>query len=430
MTSASPLSATDTARRLREGTLTATAVMEACLERACEREPVLRAFAHLDPEAALAEARAADARAAAGAPLGPLHGLPLGVKDVLDVGGMPCGYGSPIWAGHVPRADAAGVALARAAGAVVMGKTVTTEFATRHPGPTTHPLNPAHTPGGSSSGSAAGVAAGLFPLAFGTQTAGSVLRPAAFCGIVGFMPTHASIHRAGMKVMSESLDTIGALARTVADCALLIGAVSGREMGNPETHPDRAPRLLLCLGPHADKAAPETLALMERAAEAASRAGARVTRGVLPPAVMAAAEAHPTVMNMESAQALAWELAHHRDRISAALLEKLEPALALPARALEEARAAFAAAQAAFPAAIAEYDAVLTPAAPGEAPEGIAWTGDPAFNLLWTALHAPAVSVPAGTGPHGLPLGVQIVAAPGRDREALCWAEWIRQAMA
>ncbi|MBP0446578.1 amidase [Roseomonas sp. SSH11] len=429
MTEASPLSATETARRIRAGILNATAVMEACLERARAREPVLRAFAHLDPEAALERARAADARAASGAPLGPLHGLPLGVKDVLDVGGMPCGYGSPIWQGHVPRADAACVALAREAGAVVMGKTVTTEFATRQSGPTTNPVNPAHTPGGSSSGSAAGVAAGLFPLAYGTQTAGSVIRPAAFCGIVGFMPTHGSIHRAGMKVMSESLDTIGALARTVADCALLIGAASGRDLGDPEQRPERAPRLLLCLGPHAAQAAPETLALMERAAEAASRAGAQVARGELPPVVTAAAEAHPIVMNGESAQALAWELAHHRDQVSAVLREKLEPARALGARALEEARASFAAAQAAFPGAIAEYDAILTPAAPGEAPEGIGWTGDPAFNLLWTALHAPAVTVPAGTGPRGLPLGLQLVAAPGRDRDALRWAEWMRQVM-
>lgn len=423
------LTAAETARRLRAGTLTATAVMEACLDRARTREPVLRAFAQLDAEAALAAARATDARAASGAPLAPLHGLPLGVKDVLDAAGLPSGYGSPIWAGYVPRADSAAVALARAAGAVVMGKTVTTEFATRDPGPTTNPANPAHTPGGSSSGSAAGVAAGLFPLAYGTQTAGSILRPAAFCGIVGFMPTHGSIHRAGMKVMSESLDTIGALARTVEDCALLIGAVTGRDLGDPTARPDRAPRLLLALGPHAAQAAPETMALMERAERAAISAGATVTRGELPPVVTAAAEVHPTVMNMESAQALAWELAHHRDRISAVLLEKLEPARAMPARALEEARAIFAAAQAAFPAAIAEYDAVLTPSAPGEAPEGLGWTGDPAFNLLWTALHAPAVSVPAGTGPRGLPLGVQIVAAPGRDREALRWAEWMRQAL-
>jgi len=428
MTDLTSLSATELARRLRAGQVSATAVMEAHLEAARAREPSLRAFAHLDERAALEGARAADRRLASGAGAGALHGLPLGVKDVLDVAGMPSGYGSPIWEGFVPRADSAAVALTRAAGAVVIGKTVTTEFATRRPGPTTNPVNPAHTPGGSSSGSAAGVAAGLFPLAFGTQTAGSVLRPAAFCGVVGYMPTHGAIHRAGMKVMSESLDTIGVLARTVADCALLVGAMTRAELGDPETRPERAPRLLLCLGDVA-QAAPETLALMERAAEAASRAGARVTRGEMPAVVTAAATAHPTVMHMESAQALAWELAHHRAQLSEVLREKLEPAAAMPAGALASAREAFAQAQAAFPGVIAEYDAVLTPAAPGEAPEGLGWTGDPVFNLLWTALHAPAVSVPAGLGPRGLPLGVQIVAAPGRDRDALRWAEWMRHAM-
>lgn len=428
MTELTALPATELVRRLRAGEVTAVAVMEAHLGRIRAGEPSLRAFAALDEGAALEAARAADRHRAAGGALGALHGLPIGVKDVLDVAGMPSGYGSPIWEGFVPRADSAAVALARAAGAVVIGKTVTTEFATRRPGPTANPVNPAHTPGGSSSGSAAGVAAGFFPLAFGTQTAGSILRPAAFCGVVGYMPTHGAIHRAGMKVMSETLDTIGALARTVADCALLVGAMTRADLGNPEARPGRAPRLLLVLG-DTSQAAPETLALMERAAEAATRAGGTVTRGEMPAEVTAAAAAHPVVMNMESAQALAWELSQHREAVSEVLREKLEPAAAMPASALAGAREAFARAQAAFPAAIAGFDAVLTPAAPGEAPEGLEWTGDPAFNLLWTALRAPAVSVPAGFGPRGLPLGLQVVAAPGRDREALCWAEWMRRAM-
>lgn len=423
------LPATELARRLRTGETSATAIMEAHLERIRSKEPQLRAFAYLDEKAALAEARAADARRNAGAEPGPLHGVPIGVKDVLDVAAMPSGYGSPIWSEHVPRADAAAVAMARAAGAVVIGKTVTTEFATREPGPTVNPVNPAHTPGGSSSGSAAGVAAHFFPLAYGTQTAGSILRPAAFCGVVGYMPTHGAIHRAGMKVMSESLDTIGALARTVPDCALMISAATGRSLGDPAVKPDRPPHLLLCLGPSAEQAAPETLALMERVAEFVARAGAKVTRREMPSVVAAAAKAHPVVMNMEGAQALAWELAERRAQVSTVLREKLEAARALPAEALLEAREAFVAARAAFPAVIGEYDAVLTPAATGEAPRRLDWTGDPAFNLLWTALHAPCVSVPAGSGPNGLPLGVQIVAAPGKDREALQWAEWVRHAL-
>ena len=193
-------------------------------------------MAFLDP----ALARSATARP------GPLHGLPLGVKDVLDTADMPTGYNSPIWQGHRPRADAGAVAWARAAGAVVLGKTVTTEFATRYPGPTTNPHNPAHTPGGSSSGSAAGVAAGYFPFAYGTQTAGSVIRPAAYCGVVGYKPTYGTIERHGMKLMAFSLDTIGVMARSVADCALLTSAVSGRDLGEL---PDRVWRIGLCQSP-------------------------------------------------------------------------------------------------------------------------------------------------------------------------------------
>ena len=214
------LTATAARARIQAGQLTPAELMEACLARVAEREPVLRALAYLDP--ALARASAAAARP------GPLHGLPLGVKDVLDTADMPAEYNSPIWRGNRPRADAAAVAWARAAGAAVLGKTVTTEFATRFPGPTANPHNPAHTPGGSSSGSAAGVAAGYFPFAYGTQTAGSVIRPAAYCGIVGYKPSYGTIERHGMKLMSFSLDTVGVLARTVADCALLVGAVRAR----------------------------------------------------------------------------------------------------------------------------------------------------------------------------------------------------------
>ena len=201
----------------------------------------MRAFAWFEADAA---------RTAAGdRPPGPLHGLPVGVKDVLDTADMPSEYGSPIWQGWRPRADAAAVAWARAAGAVVMGKTVTTEFATRKPGPTTNPANAAHTPGGSSSGSAAGVAAGFFPLAYGTQTAGSVIRPAAYCGVVGYKPSFGTISRIGMKIMSDSLDTVGVMARSVADCALFAGAVSGRDLGDPDAKPDRAPRIGICRSP-------------------------------------------------------------------------------------------------------------------------------------------------------------------------------------
>ncbi|WP_270933104.1 amidase [Falsiroseomonas oryzae] len=426
MTDLADLTATTLLRCIQAGEISAAEVMEACLDRIAAREPALRAFAHLDADAARRSARAADAAPAGGR----LRGLPLAVKDILDVAGMPTGNNSPIWEGWRPRADAACVALARGEGAVMIGKTVTTEFATRQPGPTANPHNPAFTPGGSSSGSAAGVAAGFFPLAFGTQTAGSILRPAAYCGVVGYMPTHGLIHRAGMKVMSEELDTIGAIARSVADCALLVSAVAGIDLGDPERRAGRAPRLLLCLGPAAQMAQPETLALMERAASAARRAGAEVVAREMPPEVAAAHAAHPIVMNGEGSQALAWELANHSEQLSDVLRTRLLEARARPAEVLAAARAAFRTARAAFPAVIEGFDAILTPSTAGEPPEGLGWTGDPAFNSLWTALHLPCVTVPAGTGPRGLPLGAQLVGPHGGDRALLGWAEWLRSVLA
>lgn len=421
MTDPAGLTATAARAAIEAGRLSPAALMEACLGRIAAQEGRVRAFAWLDP--ALAR------RAAAAAADGPLAGIPIGVKDVIDTADLPSQYGSPAWAGHRPRSDAACVAAARAAGAVVIGKTVTTEFATRHPGPTANPANPAHTPGGSSSGSAAGVAAGFFPLAFGTQTAGSIVRPAAYCGVVGFKPSYGTLHRAGMKVMSESLDTIGVMARSVPDCALAMGAMTGLDFGRPEAMAPRAPRLALVMAPAAVEAAPETLAMMERAAGACRRAGATVTPVALPDVFHAAYAAHPFVMNMESAEAIGWELAHARAQLSAVLRERMDWAQAQPRARLAEGRAAFAAARAAFPAAIEDFDAVLTPAAPGEAPKGLDWTGDAAFNALWTLLHGPCIAVPAGAGPQGLPLGIQLAGRVGEDAALLGWAEWVRAAL-
>jgi Asp-tRNA(Asn)/Glu-tRNA(Gln) amidotransferase A subunit family amidase len=413
------LSATQAARLIHDGALRPETLLEACLDRIATREPVIRVFAHHDPAAA---------RATVPRP-GPLCGIPVGVKDVLDTADMPSGYGSPIWTGWQPRADSAPVAWTRAAGGVVIGKTVTTEFATRKPGPTANPVNPGHTPGGSSSGSAAGVADRMFPLAFGTQTAGSIIRPAAFCGVVGYKPTFGMINRVGMKLMSDSLDTVGVLARSVADCAFFAGAVAGRDLGDPDAHPGRAPRIGICQSPSWDLAAPETQALLPRVAAALARAGAVVEARELPAAFDALTTAHPIVMNAESARALGWELATHPDSISEGLRERLAFGLAQTEAALTDAYEVFASAQHAFPAAMAGLDVLVTPSAPGEAPGGLEWTGDPAFNLIWTSLHVPCVTVPAGTGPNGLPLGIQIVGRGGEDRAVLAWANWIAAAL-
>ncbi len=308
---------------------------------------------------------------------------------------------------------------------MVIGKTVTTEFATRHPGPTMNPVNPAHTPGGSSSGSAAGVGASLFPLAFGTQTAGSVIRPAAFCGVVGYKPSYGMISRIGMKIMSDSLDTIGVIAWTVADCALLAGAISGRDLGDPDAAQERGARIGICCSPTWYAAAPETQELMGRVTDTLARAGAQVSVVDMPDIYTDVVDAHPVVMNGESARALGWELATHPELLSEGLRERLAFGLSKTETDLHAAYTVFDAAQRAFPEVIGDLDVLVTPAAPGEAPEGLGWTGDPAFNSIWTSIRVPCVTVPAGRGPNGLPLGVQIVGRQGGDKATLAWARWV-----
>ncbi len=407
------LTATAARHAMATGTLTPAALWEACHARIAAREPVVRAFTVLASHAPGGD--------------GPLTGLPMGVKDVLDTADLPTGYGSPIWAGHRPRADAACVAWARAAGAVVMGKTVTTEFATRVPGPTTNPHDPTRTPGGSSSGSAAAVAAGFVPLAFGTQTAGSVIRPAAYCGVVGYKPSFGVIDRHGMKLMSASLDTIGVLARSVADCALLAGTVSGLDLGDPD-RAIAAPRIGLCRSPFWDRAAPETVALFDGLADRLSRAGA-VVRPFDLAGFDGAEHAHSVIMNHESARAMGWELTRHPGRLSATLHERLTFGLGQPTAEVITARARQRAWQAWFTQAMAGLDILVTPAAPGEAPVGIEHTGDPCFNFVWSLLHVPCVTVPAGAGPAGMPLGVQVVGALDRDATTLAAAAWVQAAI-
>jgi Asp-tRNA(Asn)/Glu-tRNA(Gln) amidotransferase A subunit family amidase len=416
----SRLTATEAVRLIRTNRLPPAELLDACLARIAEREPDIRAFAFIDPE----QARRAKIAS------GPLHGIPIGVKDVFDTADMPTEHGSTIWKGWRPKADASAVTLARAAGGVAIGKTVTAEFAIRTPGPTVHPQTLKHTPGGSSSGSAAGVADWLFPLAYGTQAMGSIIKPAAYCGVVGYKPSFGTINRGGVKVVSETLDTIGVLARSVADCALFVGAVSGQDLGDPDRKPDRVPRIGVCRSPYWNKALPETQSLLANVATALARAGAVVSERELPPAFDAFQEAFPRVLNREAAQGLGWELAHQRELISPPLREQLEAGLAVTSTDYLEALETLTRLRQVFPSAIEDLDILVTPAATGQAPEGLASTGDSSFNSLWTALHVPCITVPAGKGPDGLPLGIQIVARRGHDRQALAWAQLIASALA
>lgn len=422
----SSLSARALAQEIAAGRLTAEAAMVACLDRIASREDVVGAWQYLDPEAALAAARRCDAEA----PRGPLHGVPIGVKDLLDTVDMPTAYGSPIYAGHRPAADAACVALARAAGAVVVGKTVTTEFATFTPGKTANPHNPRHTPGGSSSGSAAAVADRMVPLAFGSQTAGSVIRPAAFCGCVGYKPSFGLIPRAGAKALADSLDTIGVMAGNVADAAFFAGVLAGRHRLRDAALPDSPPRFGLYRTPMWDSADPVVATALDTARAALQRAGARVVDLAVPLEHRGLTEAQDRIMWHESAAGLAYERIYHSAQLSPRLGQLLDVGLAVGPDEYDAAQAETAKARAGLDHFFGICDAVLVPAAPGEAPEGLGYTGDPIFNRMWTLLGVPCATLPVLWGTNGLPVGVQLVGRVGDDARVMASALFLEQALA
>lgn len=411
--------------KIAAGETTAVAAAEAAFQRIDARDADVRAWKTLDRERALAEAAARDAEA----PRGPLHGVPVGVKDVIDTADYPTGYGSSIYEGARPAADAACVALLREAGLVVLGKTVTTEFAMRTPGVTMNPHNPAHTPGGSSSGSAAAVADGQVPLAIGTQTSGSVIRPAAFCGAVGYKPTWGYTPRAGLKMLSESLDVIGGMARSAPDAQALAQAMAGRPVA-PAAAADAPPRFGVCRTAAWPTIEHAGAAALEQAADICRAAGAVVADLLMPAPFADALDAHDIVMTYEARRMLAFERVNHWDRLSPALQEVMQRGGAASAADYAQALGVRAACRARFAEAFRDVDVLLTPAAPGEAPEGLSFTGSPDFNRIWTFVGAPCLTVPGLTGPKGLPVGVQVVAALGDDDKAVAAAEWLRLRLA
>lgn len=420
------LTASEAARRIAAGKLTSEQLVAACLERIRARDRDVQAWTYCDPDAALAQARAFDKAR----PQGALGGMPVAFKDVIDTADMPTGYNSAIYRDYRPRTDAACVALVRRAGGIVLGKTVTTEFASRHAGATRNPHNLAHTPGGSSSGSAAAVADFMVPLAFGTQTGGSTIRPSAYCGIVGYKPSFGTINRAGLKPLAEALDTIGVMARSVEDCALLVHAASARALPDFGTKLAQPPRIgLHRTSRWKDASAPAQAALEETASTLASR-GARVRDVALPEDFDRLYDAQMLIMNFEAARALSPEFLHHRELLSPHMQKMIPEFLAKPrepyAAAMRHARECRARLAEVF----AEVDVLLTLSAPGEAPEGIRETGNSLFNRNWTLLHVPCVTVPAGRGPKGLPLGVQLVGAYDDDERVLLCAHWAAQMLA
>lgn len=415
------LSATSAARKLAAREITAEALLRDCLERIAEREADVRAWTFLDTDGAMRCARTLDSQGTAGL----LHGLPIAVKDLFDTFDMPSAYGSPIYANHRPAWDAACVAIARAAGAIIVGKTVTTEFATFHPGPTRNPRNLQHTPGGSSSGSAAAVADWMVPLAFGSQTAGSILRPAAFCGVVGYKPTFGMVTRVGVKMISDTLDTVGVLARSVPDVALFVAALADRRELLIDAPTADVPRIGMCRTYEWNRAEPETVAAFEDAGKRLRAAGASVREVTLPPPFAGLAEAQTAIMVSEVAKSLAHENLVHRKDLSADMTRMIDAGLAVSPQQYDAARSLTRACRAMLPEVFNEVDVLLAPSAKGEAPAGIAATGDPLFNRIWTLLHMPVVHVPVARGPQGLPVGVTVAGAVGADRATLRAAEWI-----
>jgi len=416
------LSALDLARRIEAGALTPTAAIDLCAQAIDAREAEIGAFVSLDLAGARRQAQAPGLAAL------PLRGLPVGVKDIFDTVDFATEFGSPIYKGNRPRQDAALVALVRRAGGLVLGKTVTTELAFLQPAKTRNPHNPARSPGGSSSGSAAGVAAGMFPIAIGSQTGGSVIRPAAYCGVAGFKPSYRLLPTPGIKHFSVYLDTAGLFAAGVADVAYAAAAITGRDLRVDQGKP-AAPRIGLARTHVWGEASAAMQGAVERAAKAAAAAGARVSEPAWPPLLRDAFMAHPTIQDYEAYRTLAFEYDRHRDALSPILRGMLDKAAAITADDYDAARRTVKRARQALADLMADIDVLLTPSAPSAAP-GPETTGPAIFNRLWTLMGTPCVNVPGLKDPTGLPLGVQIVGRFGRDHQALMAAQFLQQALA
>jgi len=446
------LNATAAAEAIRSGDLTSEELVQACLNRVDEVDQAVAAWAFLDPDHALDQARKADQVRQEGGAMGPLHGLPIGVKDNFDTFDMPTEYGTVLYAGHRPVSDAAAVSLLRAAGGVIMGKTVTTELAVYSPGKTHNPHDPERTPGGSSSGSAAAVASYMVPLAIGTQTNGSIIRPASYCGVYGFKPSHGLISRHRVLTQSRPLDHVGVFARSVEDIALIAEQLMAYDENDQDTRPRARPKLAEVVGqepplvprlafvktPVWDQVEADTknafVELIEHVKEmAAAQDEDRLGQGAeeviaeveLPEIFEKAHEWHRAVMEADLARNFAREYRTGKKQLSSALQHMIERGESVRAIDYNRAIDGRAALNNVLGAIFDEYDAILTPAARGEAPVGLESTGSPLFCTIWTLCGTPAISLPLLRGMSGLPIGVQLVGAKGDDARLLRTARWL-----
>jgi Asp-tRNA(Asn)/Glu-tRNA(Gln) amidotransferase A subunit family amidase len=426
MTPLHQLTATEIVSATTAGELTCEAVAQACLDHIAKREPQVHAWQYLDPAQVIAQARALDRRGSKG----PLHGVPVGMKDIIDTADMPTEYGSPIYRGHRPASDAACVALTRRAGGLIMGKTVTTEFANRHPGKTVNPRDPQRTPGGSSSGSGAAVGDDMVPLAVGTQTTASTLRPASFNGCFGFRPTWGDLRLVGVKEAAGSLDTLGLISRSVEDIALYRDVLLGI---SPQPIPADAgtpPRIGFCRTQFWKECEPHTQKLLEQCAARLAKAGARVDEVVLPKEFERVEDVHLRISSFEFSRNFSWEIDNHWNEISETLRNnRLKHGLACTFEKYREARECAAHCRGLLDHVFADHDVLLAPSASGEAPVGLNSTGNASFCTLWTTMHVPAMTLPLFTGPAGLPIGAQIIARRGADRHLFQAARWIWRTM-
>ena len=431
------LTAAETARLIADGAISSEDHVRACLARIEETEPAVQAWAHLDPEFALQQARDADQRRMCGQPCGPLHGVAIGIKDIFDVRGMPTGDGTVLHAGRIAGGDATVVSRLRAAGAVILGKTVTTELATYAPGKTRNPHDPEHTPGGSSSGSAAAVAAGQVPAALGSQTNGSIIRPASFCGVYGFKPTFGLVPRAGVLRLSRTLDHVGVLARSLDDLALLGACIAGYDEDDPDTAPPRPqpplaqvlaqepplpPRLALVRTPFWDRLDDDARGAFDELAQALCDHAQPFD---LPAAAAQAIDWHRTIFEADLAASLESDCERGADQLSDSLRGQIERGRQVKAVDYLKAQARIGIVNAGLEGLFEHYDAIVTPAALGTAPRGLSSTGDPLLATLWTYCGLPALSLPVARGEKGLPLGIQLVGARGDDARLLRTARWL-----
>ncbi len=432
------LSATAAGEKLRAGEITSEELVQAHLERIEQVDGEIEAWAHLRPEFALDQARALDTQRQEGGPVGPLHGIPVGIKDICDTESLPTENGTVLDSGRQPMLDSRVVSLLKEAGAVIMGKTVSTELAVYGPGKTKNPNNPAHTPGGSSSGSAAAVAAYMVPLAIGTQTNGSVIRPASFCGVYGFKPSHGLIPRTGVLRQSPPLDTIGAFARSIEDIALLTETLVAYDPSDPHTkararpplsatfsqEPPMTPRIGFAKTAVWDQADDET---QEAFNELVALLGDDCTDLPLTEHFDDAVAMHKDIMCADLAKNFARYYERGKDKLTEILCEMIEYGQTVSAVDYNNAVDGREVLNKGLNSVFDYYDFIITPATPGEAPASLAATGNPVFNTLWTLCGTPAISMPLMEGPNGLPLGVQVVGPRGDDARLLRNANWLAQ---